>query len=265
MQLTTGLTVIIPNWNHRNFLPRSIRSAREALAAVDELGYPGEILVVDDTSRDGSSQLLRSLAGLYGWEDVSTVFLEQNVGPAAVRNIGIELATYSHILFLDADNEVFPTGVATLFRAATETRAALCYGNLLDIREGESVGIRSNDAPTLRLATDNTIDTLAVVDTRQARAAGGYCGDRRLEANEDHEFLLHLISEERELVFVPTVVGYYHLLPGSLLHSNTSQSLWDKNQMIIRIFSQTGKRDWDPERVGRIYHPDLGYLDEGWS
>jgi succinoglycan biosynthesis protein ExoO len=263
--MTTGLSVIIPNWNHRNFLPRSIRSAREALAAVDELGHPGEILVVDDASRDGSSQLLRSLAGLYGWEDVSTVFLEQNVGPAAVRNIGIELAAYSHILFLDADNEVFPTGVATLFRAATETRAALCYGNLLDIREGESVGIRSNDAPTLRLATDNTIDTLAVVDTRQARAAGGYCGDRRLEANEDHEFLLHLISEERELVFVPTVVGYYHLLPGSLLHSNTSQSLWDKNQMIIRIFSQTGKRDWDPERVGRIYHPDLGYLDEGWS
>jgi glycosyltransferase involved in cell wall biosynthesis len=265
-QLPTGLTIIIPNWNHRSFLPRSIRSARQALAAVGDLGHPGEVLIFDDASRDGSSQLLRSLAGLYGWDDVATVFLEQNVGAAAVRNLGIEAARYSHILFLDADNEVFPLGVATLLRAAIDTGAALCYGNLLDIRAGAAVGIRSNDAPTLRLTEANTIDALALVDTRQGRASGGFSRERRFEGYEDHEFLLHLISEERELVFVPTVVGYYHLLPLSMVsESETSQILRAKRQLIVRIFSQAGTREWDTERVGRIYHPDLGYLDEGWS
>ncbi len=265
-QSNTGLSVIIPNWNHRSFLPRSIRSARDAVLAVGELGHPGEVLVIDDASRDGSSQLLRSLAGLYGWEDVLTVFLDENMGLAAVRNLGIELARYSHILLLDADNEVLPAGVATLFRAAVDTGAALCYGNLLDVRHGDPVGIRSNEPPTLHLTADNTIDALALVDTRQAREAGGYYRDRRLESYTDHEFVLHLISEERRLVFVPTVVGYYHLLPMSMVSdSKTSHLLRDQRKTIGRMFSQAGTREWDPERVGDIYHPDLGYFDEGWN
>lgn len=263
-RLAPGITVVIPNWNHRSFLPRSIRSAREAVAAVAELGHPGEVLVIDDASRDGSSTLLRSLSGMYGWEEVATVFLEENIGLAAVRNLGIELARYSHILFLDADNEVVPTGVATLFRAAADTGAALCYGNLVDVREREPVGIRSNDPPSLRLTAANTVDALALVDTGQARASRGYTRDRSLESYADHELVLHLIGEERTIVFVPTVVGYYHLLPRSMVsESRTSEALRDQRQVLTRMFSQAGTREWDPEPVGRIYHPDLGYFDEG--
>ena len=90
-----GLSVVIPNWNHRAYLPRAIRSARAAVAAVEAMGLPGEVLVIDDGSRDGSTRLLRSLAGLYGWNDVATLFLRQDVGLVGVRNIGLRNAEFS--------------------------------------------------------------------------------------------------------------------------------------------------------------------------
>jgi hypothetical protein len=34
-----GVTVFIPNWNHRPYLPRSISSAIEAIDRLEEAGY----------------------------------------------------------------------------------------------------------------------------------------------------------------------------------------------------------------------------------
>ncbi|MBF6557136.1 MAG: glycosyltransferase family 2 protein [Acidimicrobiales bacterium] len=261
------MTIAIPNWNHRGFLPRSIRSARAAIASMREAGFPGEVLVIDDASRDGSGSFLRSLDGMYGWDDVSVLLQAENGGLAAVRNRALELTRFSHVLFLDADNEVLPSGVVTLFRAAIDTGAAYCYGNLLDVCEGEVVGIRSNEGPTLRLTATNYIDALALVDGQRALAIGGYSVDPRsaMAYWEDWEFVLHLIAEESELVFVPTIVGNYYVLPLSMLTDSKNAEHAERDlRTIRRIYAQTGTREWDPERIGRVYHPDIGYLDEGW-
>ena len=53
-----GVTIFIPNWNHRAYLPRSIRSALQAIERLKEAGYSGELLVIDDASRDGSQKFL---------------------------------------------------------------------------------------------------------------------------------------------------------------------------------------------------------------
>ena len=260
-----GLTVVIPNWNHRGFLPRAIRSARAAVAAVAAIGLPGEVLVIDDCSRDGSTRLLRSLAGLYGWDDVATLFLPENVGLVKVRNIGLGRARFSHTLFLDADNEVLPGGVVMLLRAALATHGAMCYGNLIDVYEGKALGIRSSDVATLRLTFEPYIDALCLVDSEQAISVGGFTRVGELGQWGDWEFAQHLISEERELVFVPTIVGFYNILPLSMLAESSSMeaALRDKRQL-ERMYSQTGTREWDNQRIGRFYHPELGYLDEGW-
>ncbi len=259
-----GLTIMIPNWNHRGFLPRSISTARESIESIRELGYPGEVLVIDDASRDGSGRFLLSLDGFYGWDDVSVLLLQENIGVAAVRNLGLELTRFSHVLFLDADNEVFPFGVTTLFRAALDTGSVYCYGNLLDIQQGRAVGIRSNEAPTLRLTVENYIDALALVDAKQALALGGYADDPRFGFCEDWEFALHLVAEESGITFVPTVVGNYHVLPLSMITESDVPKRERFTAQMRRVYSQSGTREWDPERVGRVYHPDIGFLDEGW-
>lgn len=259
-----GVTVVIPNWNHRPFLPRSIRSARATLAALAALGVRGEVLVIDDCSRDGSVRQLRSLSYFYGWEDVSTVFLDQNIGLSGVRNLGLQMAKYRYALMLDADNEILPEGVSTLYRAAAQTGTAFCYGNLLDVSNGRVVGIRSNGLATSQLTLANYIDALALVNVEEALAIGGYLDNRDLQHWADWEFLLHLIAEELLIVFVPVIAGRYHMLPESMIATTAERQKSDVNVM-KRMFFQTGSLAWNPAPLGRAFHPDIGYLDEGWD
>lgn len=258
-----GLTIVIPNWNHRNFLPRSIRSARAAVAALRDIGEPAEVLVIDDASRDGSQRQLRSLSYFYGWDDVSTVFLNENQGLCAVRNLGLQLARYRYALFLDADNEVDRTGVSYLYRAADQTGAIFCYGSLLDVRAGQVVGIRSNEAATSQLTVGNYVDALALVDADEVIAVGGYTNDREMQYWADWELVLHLIAEESLIVFVPVIAGRYHMLPVSMLAESADRQQEDV-QVVRRTYWQTGSLHWNRAPLGRVFHPDVGFLDEGW-
>ena len=51
-----GVTIFVPNWTHRTYLPRSLRSALDTIAGLEEAGYSAELLVIDDASRDGSQK-----------------------------------------------------------------------------------------------------------------------------------------------------------------------------------------------------------------
>ena len=259
----SGVTIVIPNWNHRSYLPRSIGNAVPRSSPA-ELGTDGEVLVIDDCSRDGSVRQLRSLSYFYGWPDVSTVYLDQNLGLGAVRDLGLRLAKYEYALFLDADNEVKPAGVSALFRAAHQTGATFCYGNLLDMCDRTVVGVRSYEVPTYQLTIANYIDALALVDVDEAILLGGYVEDRDLQHWADWEFVLHVLAEESLTVFVPVIVGRYHILPESMIVSTAERQMDDLN-LLRRMYWQTGPLAWNRTPLGRMYHPDIGFLDEGWE
>lgn len=259
-----GLTIIIPSWNHRRYLPRCIASAVGAARSLECAGVPVEILAIDDASRDGSQKLLRSFAMTY--DHLFTVFLPENHGLPFVRNLGLQWARYRYALLLDSDNEVVAENLLIFVRAIIDTRAALVYGNLLDRSHssGQCVGLRSNEPATLRLTLGNYIDAFALLDVDTILQLGGYSQDPRLYGLEDWELLLHLIAEEARLVFVPVVMGYYYVNPLSMITEANMQA--DKTFTAVRrMFAQSGTQEWDPRRVCRIYHPDAGFLDEGWT
>jgi glycosyltransferase involved in cell wall biosynthesis len=92
------LSVIIPVFNGQRFL-------RDAVANVLAQGHePLEIIVVDDGSTDDTPALIRSFG-----PRVISVRLDQNRGPAAARNAGIDRARGSVIGFLDVD-DLWPIG-----------------------------------------------------------------------------------------------------------------------------------------------------------
>lgn len=89
--MTPSISVIIPAYNARTFLP-------EALASVHAQELPpAEILVVDDGSNDGTAEWAS------GQENVR-VIRQQNSGPSAARNRGLEEARGEFVAFLDADD-----------------------------------------------------------------------------------------------------------------------------------------------------------------
>jgi len=86
------ISVILPVHNSEKYL-------RDALHSVFNQDYtPIEIIIIDDGSTDGTSQIVKEYAG-----KVQYTF-QQNQGPAAARNLGIQKANGDFITFIDADD-----------------------------------------------------------------------------------------------------------------------------------------------------------------
>ncbi len=258
MEMRPGVTIAIPNWNHESLLPRSIFSGLRALDVLRDCGLDGELLVIDDSSRDGSLLLLRQLEALYYQRGLRVLAFESNGGLAATRNQGLAAARFRYMIFMDADNEIVPENVPTLVKTLDATGAAAAFGNLLwRVNPWESAsGAISNESIQTRLFRGNYIDAFAMLDRIQVLDLGGY--DASCRTVEDHELWLHLITNGRKIVFVPVVFGYYYRLPSSMIQKEQPAGVVER---IERIFNQVGMRDHLPlQSLHLRYHPATGYL-----
>jgi len=96
-----SISVVIPCYNASTTIERAVRS-------VLATGYePLEIVVVDDASTDGSSEIVEQLAEHFS-PTVRLVRHHQNQGPAKTRNTGARTATGELLFFLDSDTEMRP-------------------------------------------------------------------------------------------------------------------------------------------------------------
>jgi GT2 family glycosyltransferase len=87
-------SVVIPNWNGRDFLARCLEALRRQTAG--DL----EVVLVDNASSDDSVELVE-----HGFPEVEVVRLDRNVGFAAAMNAGIHRASGANVAFLNNDTE----------------------------------------------------------------------------------------------------------------------------------------------------------------
>jgi glycosyltransferase involved in cell wall biosynthesis len=94
-------SVVISSYNYADYLPACIESALTQT-------YPWtEVVVVDDGSTDGSRRMIRE----YGRRIVPV--LKENGGQASSMNAGFRASRGDVVLFMDSDDLLDPTAVAT--------------------------------------------------------------------------------------------------------------------------------------------------------
>lgn len=119
------ISVIIPAYNYARLLPRALDSVL-AQGAEDV-----EVIVVNDGSSDHTGDVLADYATR---QPRLRVIHQANAGAAAARNRGIGLARGSHVLLLDADDELLPNALATLRKlVAAHPRAGMFLGAQLSV------------------------------------------------------------------------------------------------------------------------------------
>ena len=94
--LYPNVSVVMPTYNHAEFIDRSIRSALEQTVP------PKEIIVVDDGSTDGTD------ARVSAFGPPVRYVRRSNRGPSSARNVGIRLADGEWIALLDSDDVWIP-------------------------------------------------------------------------------------------------------------------------------------------------------------
>jgi dolichyl-phosphate beta-glucosyltransferase len=93
------LSLVVPAFNEATCLGASLAAMAEYLAEQD---YEAEIIVVDDGSQDGTSEVVRETAGGLS-TPLKLVRYERNRGKGFALQVGFSEARGARILFTDAD------------------------------------------------------------------------------------------------------------------------------------------------------------------
>ena len=117
------ISVIIPTYNRRE----KLRDCLDSLFRQDHPQGRFEIIVVDDGSTDGTSEMLKTLAQTYPF---LRYFLQPHRGPAAARNLGIAQARAEVIGFTDNDCIVKEDWVRKMVEAHRSEEGQAVIGGL---------------------------------------------------------------------------------------------------------------------------------------
>jgi glycosyltransferase involved in cell wall biosynthesis len=197
--MTLIVSCVIPAYNAERYVDRALTSVLE------QSRPPDEIIVVDDGSTDGTAARLEA----YGSR--LRVVHQENSGPAAARNRGIEMAAGELICFQDADDEWHREKLAKqlgLFDARPElgvciTRLRNVWSQHLDAeRRALGAHVYANDPPGYVFQTS--------LIRRDVFARAGML-DETLRRAEDIEWFARARDGGIELAVIPEVLVYRYL------------------------------------------------------
>ncbi|RJK97205.1 glycosyltransferase [Vallicoccus soli] len=188
------LSVVVPVYDEEDVLELFAARLR---AALDPLGEPYEVVVVDDGSRDATPRLLEALRA--GWPQLRVVRLRRNCGHQAALTAGLDRSRGAWVASIDADLQDPPELVPVMLTAARREGVDVVYG----VRD------------------DRTSDTWF-----KRRTAGLYYGLMRREAGADvpadaGDFRLLSRRVVDELAALPERHRVYRLLVPWLGHPST--------------------------------------------
>jgi glycosyltransferase involved in cell wall biosynthesis len=126
------LSVVVPAYNERSTL-------RRVVTRLEELELPElfEIVVVDDCSNDGTSEIARCLASQYN--NIKILRHNRNSGKTAALRSGFAATTGDIVIVQDADLEYDPSDIKEVIQPIVDGVADVVYGSRFLVRKAARV------------------------------------------------------------------------------------------------------------------------------
>lgn len=195
-----SLSIVIPAYNEADRLPQSLA---RVLAWMTDADVQGEVIVVDDGSRDNTAALAEALAATE--PRLSVLRQPENRGKGAAVRRGVEVSREAWVLFTDADLSTPIEDVARLARAA-DAGAEVIIGSR-DVSESDI----EQHQPWYREAMGRTfnriVQTLAVPGLKDTQ-----CGFKLFSREAARRCFGHMVIErfafDVEVLFLARRFGY---------------------------------------------------------
>lgn len=228
-ELEPIVTVVIPTYNHAQFLKKSLSSV------ISQTFTNWEAIVVNNYSEDNTVDVVNSFSD----PRIKLVNFRNNGSIAASRNQGVNLAKGYYVAFLDSDDFWFPEKLEISLREMEKYDCDLiCNGESLI--ENDKViatwhhGPQSRSSFSQLLMKGNCFSTSAVtVKKAQLFKAGLFREDKVLNTSEDYDLWIRLVKQGCKSIFIRTVLG------GHLKHAanNSSAAIRHLNSAIAVVES----------------------------
>jgi len=255
-----SISVVLPTYNRRVFLLEAIRSVVQQTLPVQE------IIVVDDGSTDSSD-----IAVARFFPSV-TYIKQQNAGPSAARNRGMQLAKGDFIALLDSD-DLWPLNRLSLQidMLRKQPHLEFLFGFeakfvsdpesaevLLDISLQEE--LRATQCPVSDplglLLRENVIPTSSVLLRRSALERIGLM-DENLRQAEDYDWWLRFADAGVAFAVVPEALCLRRLHSGNLVNDWLNRTLSTVAVLTHHSSRARHSRDRLIRRIADL-HYDLG-------
>ena len=141
------LTVLMPVYNERETLAEIVaRVLKQRISGIDSF----ELVIVDDASTDGSTEIIEQLADTY--PQVKPIFQKKNRGKGAAIREAIQVASGDIAIIQDADLEYDPNDFQRLLTPILQDDADVVYGSRFTVK-GNSQNLYSKHALGNRFLT----------------------------------------------------------------------------------------------------------------
>ena len=227
------ISIIVPVFNTEKYVGRCIESI------LNQSFSNFELILVDDYSVDRSRNICES----YAEKDkrIKLICLEENGGVSNARNVGIDYATGTYIMFADSDDYVDENWCQILYETVQKYPKALISSNICRV---DNVGDVVPQVPN-KIADEiltgyfalfkmglsgfliNKIFQLQILNKHNIRFVKGQYG------GEDVEFVVKYIKYCHSYVYIATPLYYYFINPLSAVHTYHEDDLLQN----LRVFT----------------------------
>lgn len=214
------ISVVIPSYNHSNYLSRAIKSI------IDQTYTNWEIIVIDNHSKDGTDQIMNKFEN----EKIKLLKIHNDGIIAKSRNMGIREAKGEWIAFLDsddwwkknklkicADNFLNSTDIIYHDLQIVTNRKSLFQRKLLKTRK------LKNPILIDLLINGNAINNSSVIVKKKILEKINYINENKnMVAAEDYNTWLKISNISSKFLYLSQNLGYYQIHDQSVSKKDTS-------------------------------------------
>ena len=262
------ISIIVPVYNVAPYLRRCLDSL------VSQVFLSQEIILIDDGSTDGSSDILKENAEKYSFIHL---FLHENRGAADARNTGIEEAKGKYIGFVDSDDWIEPDMFSKLIFAAEQDNADIVQCSFFHEYAKQNITVPHDNSAQIKIlsqthgllkgAEELLLDDGTVwnrIFLREMLIKNNIRFDKRMSFGEDVFFYWTALCSAQKIKAIPNRLYHYRRLrKGS--HTNTGDRRVFAYFITCSAFADFVKRKNIPNLQPWCNHLFISYLSYGYE
>lgn len=257
----TKVSVIVPVYNGEKYIKSCLDSIlKQTLKEI-------EIIIINDGSTDSTQEILENYQNQYN--DKIKIIKKENEGQGKARNVGIDLSKGEFITFIDADDEIEPNMLQSMYELLKKEDADIVICDYYEIYEKNKVLRKAIPQRQNDIKKDYIVSVAGPCNKliRTEILTKNQLHFMQTGAYEDLSIIPLIGLYANKIVYLEEPLYNYYIRQGSTMRQNTFNdkvlSIYEVLEYLTKEFEKSGLSENYKEELEFIYIKHLLYAGTG--